>query len=93
MQTLQEQLSALKTELAAIKEKTKNGFNINKNGLVSVRGINSYPISIHGNGWLKLLSQVEALKEYLEENKERIKWDKPNKLVQSQEDLEDVQAA
>jgi len=69
----------LKAQLAALQEKVKARdrraieFRVSEKGAVSVYGLGRFPVTLYYEQWNKLLDHVDALREFLEENKPNLK--------------------
>ncbi len=69
----------LKAQLVAAQEKLqgrKRGsidFRVSEKGAVSVYGLGRFPVTLYYEQWVRLLDNVEALKEFMEENKSNLK--------------------
>ena len=48
-------------------------FKIGEKGGVSVYGLGRFPVTLYYEQWIKLLDAAEKLREFLEENKGRLK--------------------
>jgi hypothetical protein len=68
----------LKARVAELEQKTvrRTGeldFKIGEKGGVSVYGLGRFPVTLYYEQWIKLLDTAEKLREFLEENKGRLK--------------------
>jgi hypothetical protein len=69
----------LKAQLTALQEKNKGrqrgeiGFKVSEKGAVSVYGLGRFPVTLYYEQWVRLLDQVQPLREFLEENKPSLK--------------------
>lgn len=68
--------------LARIAELEKQGgsrqkgtleFRVGEKGGVSVYGLGRFPVTLYYEQWIRLLDSAEGLREFLEENKSRLK--------------------
>jgi hypothetical protein len=68
--------------LARIAELEKQGgsrkkgtleFRVGEKGGVSVYGLGRFPVTLYYEQWIRLLDSTDALREFLEENKSRLK--------------------
>jgi hypothetical protein len=69
-----EELKAKLAELEA--KKTRTGamqFKVSEKGGVSVYGLGRFPVTLYYEQWVRLLDQVKELREFLEENKSKLK--------------------
>ena len=48
-------------------------FRVSDKGAVSVYGMGRFPTTLYYEQWIKLLERAEELKQFLEENKSRLK--------------------
>jgi hypothetical protein len=48
-------------------------FRVSEKGAVSVYGMGRFPVTLYYEQWTRLLDAAEQLKEFLEENKSRLK--------------------
>jgi hypothetical protein len=67
----------LKTQLEALKAKeARSGtmsFKVSDKGGVSVYGLGRFPVTLYYEQWIKLLDRAQDLRDFLEENKEKLK--------------------
>jgi hypothetical protein len=69
----------LKAQVSELQEKVKGRakgsmeFRVSEKGAVSVYGLGRFPVTLYYEQWVRLLDQVDALKEFLESNKSRLK--------------------
>ena len=69
-----EELKAKLAELEA--KKTRTGamqFKVSEKGGVSVYGLGRFPVTLYYEQWVRLLEQAKELREFLEENKSKLK--------------------
>lgn len=68
--------------LARIAELEKQGgarkkgaleFRVGEKGGVSVYGLGRFPVTLYYEQWIRLLDSAEGLREFLEQNKSRLK--------------------
>lgn len=68
--------------LARIAELEKQGgarkkgaleFRVGEKGGVSVYGLGRFPVTLYYEQWIRLLDSAEGLREFLEENRSRLK--------------------
>lgn len=68
--------------LARIAELEKQGgsrqkgtleFRVGEKGGVSVYGLGRFPVTLYYEQWIRLLDSADGLREFLEENKSRLK--------------------
>ncbi len=48
-------------------------FRVGEKGGVSVYGLGRFPVTLYYEQWIRLLGATDALREFLEENKSRLK--------------------
>ena len=67
----------LKAQLEALKAKeARSGsmtFKVSDKGGVSVYGLGRFPVTLYYEQWSKLLDRSQDLREFLEENKSKLK--------------------
>ena len=69
----------LKAKLAELEKQVqgrKRGtvdFKVSEKGGVSVYGLGRFPVTLYYEQWIKLLDHAEQIKQFLEENKSRLK--------------------
>ena len=68
----------LKAKVAALeaKQTRQRGaleFRVSEKGAVSVYGMGRFPVTLYYEQWVRLLDAAPQLKEFLEENKSRLK--------------------
>jgi hypothetical protein len=67
----------LKAQLEALKAKeSRSGnmsFKVSDKGGVSVYGLGRFPVTLYYEQWLKLLDRAQDLRDFLEENKSKLK--------------------
>ena len=63
--------------LAALEKGTKRtgslDFRVGEKGGVSVYGLGRFPVTLYYEQWIRLLDASEKLREFLEENKSKLK--------------------
>jgi len=70
-----EELKARVAELEKQKG-TRSGsleFRVSEKGAVSVYGLGRFPVTLYYEQWTRLLEAIDRLKEFLEENKGKLK--------------------
>lgn len=73
----------LKARVAALEkqqEKRRTGsleFRVGEKGGVSVYGLGRFPVTLYYEQWIRLLEAAERLREFLEENKSKLKLKEP----------------
>ena len=71
-----EELMARIAELEKKAEGRKKGaleFRVGEKGGVSVYGLGRFPVTLYYEQWVRLLDMAKDLREFLEENKSRLK--------------------
>lgn len=71
-----EELLARIAELEKKAEGRKRGqleFRVGEKGGVSVYGLGRFPVTLYYEQWIRLLDSAKDLREFLEENKSRLK--------------------
>jgi hypothetical protein len=48
-------------------------FRVSEKGAVSVYGMGRFPVTLYYEQWIRLLDSADKLREFLEENKSRLK--------------------
>lgn len=75
-ENLQAELERLKAENAALKEGRRGGsvsLKVSEKGAVSVYGLGRFPVTLYKEQWEKLLAMSSQIKEFIEENKGKLK--------------------
>jgi hypothetical protein len=74
-ENVQEELERLRKENAALKGNRGAGvtFRVSEKGAVSVYGLGRFPVTLYQEQWDKLLSAAEALRTFIEANREHLK--------------------
>lgn len=76
-----EELLARIAELEKKAERPKRGtldFRVGEKGGVSVYGLGRFPVTLYYEQWIRLLDVAKDLREFLEENKSKLKLKDPN---------------
>lgn len=71
-----EELKARLSELEKQQGPRRTGsmeFKVGEKGGVSVYGLGRFPVTLYYEQWIRLLDSAEKLREFLEENKSRLK--------------------
>ncbi len=67
----------LKARLAELEKQTRRKgsleFRVGEKGGVSVYGLGRFPVTLYYEQWVRLLDAADSLREFLEENKPRLK--------------------
>lgn len=69
-----EELKAKLTELEAKQQRRGSmEFRVSEKGGVSVYGLGRFPVTLYYEQWIRLLDRAQDLREFLEENKSKLK--------------------
>ncbi len=69
-----EELKAKLAELEAKQQRTGGlNFKVSDKGGVSVYGLGRFPVTLYYEQWVRLLDKSQELREFLEENKSKLK--------------------
>jgi hypothetical protein len=69
-----EELRARLAELEAKQQRTGSiSFKVSDKGGVSVYGLGRFPVTLYYEQWIKLLDRGQDLRDFLEENKSKLK--------------------
>ncbi len=69
-----EELKARVAELEAKQQRTGGlNFKVSDKGGVSVYGLGRFPVTLYYEQWVRLLDKSQELREFLEENKSKLK--------------------
>ncbi len=71
-----DELKAKIAELEKQAQSRKRGvldFKVSEKGGVSVYGLGRFPVTLYYEQWIRLLDQAEQIREFMEENKSRLK--------------------
>jgi len=66
----------LKAKLEALEQKQSGGpmqFKVSDKGGVSVYGLGRFPVTLYYEQWMRLLSVVDDLKKFINQNKSKLK--------------------
>jgi hypothetical protein len=72
---IQAELARLRAENEALKSKRSNAVSIkvSEKGAVSVYGLGRFPVTLYQEQWQKLLAMSDQIKEFIEENRSKLK--------------------
>lgn len=45
-------------------------------GVVCLYGLQSRPVSLYANQWKRIVENIDTIKTFLEENKDKLKWER-----------------
>jgi hypothetical protein len=69
-----EELKAKLADLEAKQQRTGSmSFKVSDKGGVSVYGLGRFPVTLYYEQWIRLLDKTQELREFLEENKSKLK--------------------
>jgi hypothetical protein len=69
-----EELRAQLAEMEAKQQRTGSmSFKVGDKGGVSVYGLGRFPVTLYYQQWIKLLDRAQDLRDFLEENKSKLK--------------------
>lgn len=69
-----EELKARLAELESKQQRTGSmSFKVSDKGGVSVYGLGRFPVTLYYEQWIKLLDRAQDLRDFLEENKSKLK--------------------
>ncbi|HVH88318.1 MAG TPA: hypothetical protein VM912_16475 [Terriglobales bacterium] len=69
----------LKARIAELEQKLssrrtgKLEFRVSEKGGVSVYGLGRFPVTLYYEQWMRLLGQIDELRDFINENKSRLK--------------------
>ena len=72
---LKAELKRLKAENEALKKRRSNSVSmkVSEKGAVSVYGLGRFPVTLYQEQWNKLLSMADEIKQFIAENKDKLK--------------------
>ena len=72
---LKAEVERLKAENEALKKRSARpgGLKVSEKGGVSVYGLGRFPVTLYYEQWTRLLEAFDKLREFLEENKSKLK--------------------
>ena len=70
-----DELEQLRKQKATREAQDKKGisFKVSEKGGVSVYGLGRFPVTLYQEQWLRLFSEIDNLKTFIEENKSKLK--------------------
>ena len=76
---LQAEIARLKAENESLKQRrnTSVSMKVSEKGAVSVYGLGRFPVTLYQEQWQKLLAMSDQIKEFIEENRSRLKVKEP----------------
>ena len=73
---LEAELVRLRAENEALKQNKRGGatsIRVSEKGAVSVYGLGRFPVTLYQEQWLQFLALVDEIKQFIEENRGRMK--------------------
>lgn len=70
---LKARLSELEKQVETKKRSGAMEFRVSEKGGVSVYGLGRFPVTLYYEQWTRLLDAAESLRQFLEENKDKLK--------------------
>ena len=72
---LKAEMERLKAENEALKKRRSSSVSmkVSEKGAVSVYGLGRFPVTLYQEQWNKLLSMADEIKQFLAENKDKLK--------------------
>ena len=77
---LRAEVDRLKAENESLKQGRRSGpisMKVSEKGAVSVSGLGRFPVTLYKEQWEKLLAMAEQIKEFITENKDKLKVKEP----------------
>ncbi len=74
-QDLQAEVERLRAENEALKRRKNSSVSmkVSEKGGLSVYGLGRFPVTLYQEQWLKLLNMAEEIKQFIEENRDKLK--------------------
>jgi hypothetical protein len=72
---LKAELERLKAENEALKKRRSSSVSmkVSEKGAVSIYGLGRFPVTLYQEQWNKLLSMADEIKQFIAENKDKLK--------------------
>ena len=70
---LKAKLAELEKQVAGGRKRGNVEFKVSEKGGVSVYGLGRFPVTLYYEQWIRLLDHAEPIRQFLEENKSRLK--------------------
>jgi len=72
---IQAELARLRAENETLKQKRSGSVSmkVSEKGAVSVYGLGRFPVTLYQEQWIKLLSLADEIRQFIEENKGKLK--------------------
>lgn len=79
MEVMQQKMEELMRENAELKkhrsyDRFEVNFRINERGGIAIYGLSKYPVNLFAEQIYKILDKQEALKDFIDENKDNLSW-------------------
>ena len=73
---LKAELERLKAENESLKKRRSSSVSmkVSEKGAVSVYGLGRFPVTLYQEQWNKLLSMADEIKQFIAENKDKLKF-------------------
>jgi hypothetical protein len=73
------EVEQLRAEIARLKEQQSDKLTIDfgNKGNIKVGGKalgQRFPVTLYANSWLKILDQADEIRQFIEDNKDRLEW-------------------
>jgi hypothetical protein len=81
---LKAELERLRAENEKLKAASKRAgsLKISEKGGVSVYGLGRFPVTLYPEQWDRLLGMADQIREFIEENKDQLKWKREQASVE-----------
>jgi hypothetical protein len=72
---IQSELARLRAENESLKQRRNSAvsFKVSEKGAVSVYGLGRFPVTLYQEQWQKLLALSDQIKDFIEENRAKLK--------------------
>lgn len=72
---LQAELERLRAENESLKQRKNSpvSMKVSEKGGLSIYGLGRFPVTLYQEQWLKLLNLAEEIKQFIEENRDKLK--------------------
>ncbi len=72
---LQAEIERLRAENESLKQRKNSpvSMKVSEKGGLSVYGLGRFPVTLYQEQWLKLLNMAEEIKQFIEENRDKLK--------------------
>ena len=75
-ENLQQEIERLRAENERLKTRRSTGelsLRVSEKGAVSVYGLRRFPVTLYQEQWTRLLAHSDAIRSFIEENREHLK--------------------